>query len=147
MACLHKQQQSQFETREKEFASSLVLPCVGIFSPIYGPAVCILPDVLSYIDGGGVRALQQHLLQKLMSCRTVPYFSEYQVSYVRTVMIMMVTYPFLTRLPAIGHLEISNLVSMHLLPFLIKSPQLVFLHCHHPILSELMLLPCFLKLL
>jgi hypothetical protein len=57
MACLHVQQQSQFETGEKEFASSLILHHVGV-SPIYGPAVCILPDGLPYIDGEGVRALQ-----------------------------------------------------------------------------------------
>ena len=75
MACLHKQQHSQFETREKEFASSLVSPRVGV-SPVYGPVVCVLPGGLPYIDGEGVRALQQHLFQKLMSCQTVPYVSE-----------------------------------------------------------------------
>ena len=146
MACQHEQQQSRFETREKEFASSLVSPRVGV-SRVYSPAVCVLSDGLPYIDGEGVRALQQHPLQKSTSRQTVPYVSEYQVSYTITVITVLVIYSFLTRLPTIGHLEISNLVLVHLLPFSIEGPPLVFLHCHHPILSKLMLLPFLSKLL
>jgi len=144
MACLCEQQHYQFETIEKEFASSLVSPHVGV-SPIYSPAVCILPVGLPYINGEGMRALQQHPFQKLTSRQTVPYVSEWQVSYARTA--MTVIYSFLTRLPTVSHLEISNLVSVHLLPFSIKSPSSVFSHCHHPILSKLTLLPRLPKLL
>lgn len=110
---------SRFETREKEFASSLVSPRVGV-SRVYGPAVCVLSDGLPYIDGEGVRALQQHPLQKSTSHQTVPYVSEYQVSYTITVMTVLITYSFLARLPIIGHFEFSNLVSVHLLPFSIE---------------------------